>query len=183
MANSFQDKVRTGLAWSTALGIFLIVLGIFALLAPFIAAVYAALILAWAVIFSGVAQLVHAFRTRREGHFILPFLVALLYLGAGLWLLLRPAAAVLSLTLLFGAMLIVSGVLQLMLGFRLRPAPGSGWLIFDGLLSLLLGIFVATGWPWTAAWVIGTYIGISLVFRGFGIAMFSAAARRALATA
>src|SRR5690348_8102582 len=174
MAKSFQDQIRTGMAWSTALGVLLILLGVLALLAPFVAAVYAALLLAWAVIFSGVAQLVHAFRTRREGHFVLPLLIALLYLGAGMWLLMRPAAAVVSLTLLFGAILISVGVLQLIFGFRLRPASGSGWLIFDGLLSLLLGIFVAAGWPWTAGWVIGTYIGISLVFRGMGIAMFSA---------
>ena len=58
---------------------------------------------------------------------------------------------------------VVDGISTLFYGFRLRPQPGSGWLLFDGLVSLVLGILIWSHWPMSSVWFIGTLIGIRLV--------------------
>ena len=50
----------------------------------------------------------------------------------------------------------------------------SGWSI--------LGFLIWAHWPSTSIWVIGTLIGISLIFSGVSRVMLSAAARRTTTT-
>jgi uncharacterized membrane protein HdeD (DUF308 family) len=63
------------------------------------------------------------------------------------------------------------------LSLRLRPAPGSGWLLVDGVVTLILAVIWST-WPSSAAWVVGTLIGISMLFSGITRLMLSLAVRR-----
>ena len=39
--------------------------------------------------------------------------------------------------------LVLEGVLELVLSFQLRPLPGSGWLLFDGIVTLALAAMPA----------------------------------------
>jgi uncharacterized membrane protein HdeD (DUF308 family) len=123
---------------------------------------------------------VHAFQTRGEGRFALKLVVGLLYVVAGYWLLARPDVGILSLALLFGAILFAQGVAASLLGLQFRPRRGWGWLFFDGLVSLMLGALIWARWPSDAAWVIGTFFGISLLSSGLARVMFSMAARKVL---
>ena len=178
MSATSGNPVKTASGWAIALGVLMIILGVIAICAPFLTAVYAALVLGWAVVIGGVVQIVHAFQDRQEGHFWVRLLVGILYVVAGWWLLSSPMATVLSLTLLVGAVLVAAGILDFVRAARLRPAPGSGWLVFDGIISLLLGILIWAHWPWTAAWVIGTFIGVALIFRGMAVMAIGSAARQ-----
>jgi uncharacterized membrane protein HdeD (DUF308 family) len=88
-------------------------------------------------------------------------------------------AALASLTLVLGAYLIIDAVLEFTLAYRLRPGEGSGWLFFDVLIALVLGIIIFVRWPHSALWVIGTLVGISILFSGVSRLMMSMAARDA----
>jgi len=68
--------------------------------------------------------------------------------------------------------------LEFILSFRLRPLPGSGWLLFDGIITLILAIMIWKTWPSSSEWVIGTLVGISMLFSGISRLMLSLAARR-----
>jgi uncharacterized membrane protein HdeD (DUF308 family) len=37
----------------------------------------------------------------------------------------------------------------------------------SGVLDLVLGVLICLDWPVSGLWVIGLFVGISLVFRGF----------------
>ena len=39
-------------------------------------------------------------------------------------------------------------------------------LLFDGLLSLALGVMIVWGWPGTAVWALGLLVGLDLIFGG-----------------
>jgi uncharacterized membrane protein HdeD (DUF308 family) len=48
----------------------------------------------------------------------------------------------------------------------------------DGIVTLILGLLVWRQWPSSSLWVIGTLVGISMIFTGATRLMISLAARR-----
>jgi uncharacterized membrane protein HdeD (DUF308 family) len=88
------------------------------------------------------------------------------------------AAGLASLTLLVAFYLVVEGMLEFVLSFRLRPAPGAGWLLFDGVITLVLAVMIGSTWPSSAAWVLGTLVGVSMFFSGITRLMLTLTARR-----
>jgi uncharacterized membrane protein HdeD (DUF308 family) len=105
-------------------------------------------------------------------------LLGILYIAAGGYILLHPLLGLESLTLLLAAYLLVEAILEFILSFQLRPMPGSGWLLLDGIITLVLGIMIWRTWPASTLWVIGTLVGISMLFSGVARLMISLAARR-----
>ncbi len=68
--------------------------------------------------------------------------------------------------------------MEIALYFGIRRVPSSGWVLFDGIITLFLGILIWRQWPSSSVWVIGTLVGISLMFSGISRLMLSVAARR-----
>jgi uncharacterized membrane protein HdeD (DUF308 family) len=66
--------------------------------------------------------------------------------------------------------------------FQFRSLPGSGWVLFDGIATLLLGFMIVYPWPSSSAWALGTLVGINLLISGFTRLLFSVEARKALGT-
>ena len=91
-------------------------------------------------------------------------LLGILYIGVGGYLLVHPMRGLVSLTLALAIYLFLEGVVEFVMAFVLRPMPGSGWILFDGIISLILGIMIWTTWPLNTEWVIGTLVGISMLF-------------------
>ena len=109
-------------------------------------------------------------------------LLGIVYVFAGFYLIFHPLSGLLSLTFLLILYLVFEGVLELIHGFQVRPRAGSGWIIFDGILTLILAILLWRAWPSSSVWAIGTLVGISMLFSGFSRLMLSLAARRAVNT-
>jgi hypothetical protein len=89
-----------------------------------------------------------------------------LTLIAGLMLVTDPLLALGFLTITLAAYLIVDGIVEIAAGDQLRPAPGSGWLIFGGVMSVILGIMIWAQYPLSGAFVIGILPGIKLFVVG-----------------
>jgi uncharacterized membrane protein HdeD (DUF308 family) len=170
--------VRKSLGWSIALSVLMIVAGILAIILPPVAGIVATVFFGWLFIFSGVAHLVFAWHTRGTGSLLWELLVGIVYIVAGTYLLLNPVTGMVSLTLGLAIYLFAEGLLEFVLGFRLRPLPGSGWLFVDGVITLILGALILRTWPLDSAWVLGTLLGISMLFSGVARLMISLAARR-----
>jgi uncharacterized membrane protein HdeD (DUF308 family) len=84
----------------------------------------------------------------------------------------------LALTILLASFLLVYGIFALVLAFKMRPHNGWGWVLFDAIVTLLLGILIWAHWPWNSAWVVGTLFGISIFVSGITRLMMSLAIRR-----
>ncbi|HUJ00152.1 MAG TPA: HdeD family acid-resistance protein [Usitatibacter sp.] len=152
--------------WRLACGLLLIVAGILAILMPGIAALSAALVLGWILLIGGGIEIAYAIQTRALGHFGWKLTSGILDLVLGIAILVLPLAAVASLGLLIGAFLFVGGIARVVLSFRARPMRGWGWVLLDGILSILLAILIAIGWPGSSVVIIGIMLGIWLLSAG-----------------
>ncbi len=177
MAEGIIGGVRRASGWSIALAILMIVAGMIAIFAPLEAGLVVVIVVGWMAIFNGGFQLVYAF-SHEAKHRWLEFLLGIIYIIAGIYLLMHPVGGLLAITLLVGSFLIVYGVFALILAFRMRPAPGWGWVLFDAIVTILLGVLIYIHWPGTSDWVIGTLIGISFIVSGVSRLMVSMAVRR-----
>jgi uncharacterized membrane protein HdeD (DUF308 family) len=110
-------------------------------------------------------------------------LVGLAYIFIGGYLLTHPLLGVASLTLLLASLFLIEGVLDIVLYAKLRPARGAVWLLFDGLVTLLLSLLIGVHWPSSSAWAIGTLVGVSMIMSGVARVMMSSAVRRLTTTA
>jgi uncharacterized membrane protein HdeD (DUF308 family) len=167
--------------WSIALSVLLIVAGFFAMLIPFISGVAITLFFGWAMIISGVTHFIFAFKTHTKGGLIWELLIGAVYLFTGVYLILHPLDALLALTLILACYLFFEAIVEFIQYFQLRPRHGASWLIVDGVITLILAIMIWRSWPASSIWVIGTLVGISMIFSGFSRLMLSLAAKRALA--
>jgi uncharacterized membrane protein HdeD (DUF308 family) len=183
MAQNSSDLVRRASTLSLLWGVSLICLGMLAVASPLVAAVAVNTIIAWLIVFAGVVHLVVAFHSREAGSVIWRLLVGLAYICFGVYLIGRPVAGVATLTLLLASLFLVEGVFDIVLFFRAPSTLRSGWILLDGIVTLLVGLMIYRQWPSSSAWAIGTLVGVSLIFSGITRMMVSLAVRKAAAPA
>ena len=155
-----------GRNWSAVIGILLIILGIVAIILPFIAGIAVNLVVGWILLFAGVAHLVYAWSARGAGAVIWQVILGIVYILVAFYLLIHPARGLLTLTLVLAAYFIIEGILEIVTFFRLRSAGPAIWFLIDGIVTLILGGLIWAQWPFSSVWAIGTIIGISLLFSG-----------------
>ena len=172
--------VRQVSTLSTLWGILLIGLGILAVASPMVAALAVSAFVAWLIVLAGVVHLIVAFHSREAGSVIWRLLVGLAYICFGAYLIARPVVGVASLTLVLASLFLVEGVFNIVLYFKARRLFRSSWFLFDGIVTLILGLMIYMQWPSSSAWAIGTLVGASMIFSGVTRVMMSFAVRKAV---
>ena len=160
--------------------ILLIVAGFVALALPFAAGIAIAVVVAALVIVAGIAHLAGTFAARTTGGFFWRLLVGCAYLIAGVYLLLNPKLSLVSLTFALAVLFAVEGVVHIVSYFHVRSLPGSTWILFDGIVTLILAVMIGLSWPASAVWALGTIVGINLLMSGFTRLMHTRAVRAKL---
>jgi uncharacterized membrane protein HdeD (DUF308 family) len=172
-----METLSRNWGWLLALGILMIILGAFAIAAPYGATLAVQFALGWILVIGGIAEAIHAFMARGWGGFLLELLSAILYLVVGVLLLVNPVGGALALTIVLAVFLIVEGIFKIMMAMRVRDHRGWGWLLASGVLSVILGVLIWAEWPASGLWVIGLLVGIQLLFTGWSLVMLALAAR------
>ncbi len=175
---SLRTIAKESVGWSIGLSILMLLAGIFAITVPPVVGVGVVIVIGWLLIFSGAFHLIFAWHMRTAGGIVWELLLGALYLGVGIYTLMHPVAGLASLTLVLAAYLFVEGVMEFFLSFKLRPMPGANWLLLDGVITVILGALIWRTWPSSTEWVIGTLVGISMIFSGTSRLVLSLAARR-----
>jgi uncharacterized membrane protein HdeD (DUF308 family) len=176
-ATSAATFVKKSVGWSIGLSVLMIVAGILAIALPMAAGIAINVLVAWLLVFSGCTHLVFAWYTRSAGGLLWELLVGALYIFIAVYLLVHPVAGLLSLTLALAIYLFLEAILEFALGLKLRPLPGSGWLLLDGIITLILAVMIWRAWPSSSEWAIGRLVGVSMLFSGTSRLMLSLAAR------
>jgi uncharacterized membrane protein HdeD (DUF308 family) len=179
MANDMTARVHRAATWSIVLSVLMMGAGLLAIGLPLVAGVAVATLIAWLLLFSGALHLAFAWRSHTARSIVWQILLGLAYGAIGVYILAHPLAGLASLTLAVAIYLFVEGVLEFILWFQLRTTAGRGWLLFDGIVTLVLAAMISSTWPSSAAWVIGTLVGISIFFSGISRLVLSLAIRRA----
>ncbi len=173
--------VRRSSGWSILISVLLVVAGILAIVVPPAAGIAVTIFVAWLLVFSGVMHFAYAWHTRSTGSMIWEFLVGIVYVLVGGYMLFHPLLGMVSLTLALAIYLLAESILEFIMAVRLRPEPGSGWLFLDGIVTLVLAFMIWRTWPSSTAWVLGILVGVSMLLSGISRLMISMAARRLFA--
>jgi uncharacterized membrane protein HdeD (DUF308 family) len=154
--------------WTTSLGITMIVLGIFAIIFPFSALFTAPLFFGLLFILAGIAQIIYAVQSRGIGRGFWKLILGLLDLIAGVVVVIYPLGGVsIAFPLIAGTTIAIQGVIQVSISLQMRRMLSNwGWLLISGITSIILGIFIYSSSILSAAWLIGSAIGIDLLLDG-----------------
>ncbi len=169
--------LRGSWLWFVLLGVALIVLGVVALGSPWIATLATTLVFGALLVVGGMAETVAALWSRGWNGFFLHLLSGVLSLAVGVLFLRAPVDAVLALTLLLACLLTVGGLFKIVAALAYRFA-GWGWPLVTGVIDLALGLLIGLASPVSGLWVIGLFVGISLLFRGLNWIGLGLALRR-----
>jgi uncharacterized membrane protein HdeD (DUF308 family) len=180
MRTEIINEARRGLGWLMGLGVLMVLLGIAAIVEPFIATVAVARVLSWTFLLAGVIRTVHAFQSRQQQGFWLKLLVGILYIVAAILLLGNLFGAKLTLTLAFGWAILVQGIIEVIAAFKVRPQLNWNWMMLSGIVAIILGILILYRWPFNAVWLLGLFMGISFLFTGVWMIMIPWAIRNHL---
>jgi uncharacterized membrane protein HdeD (DUF308 family) len=178
-----KQTVADNWGWFLTLGIVLVVAGIAAIMFPLVSTIAAKIALGWIFLAAGVVMIIHAFSIQKWGGFLMELLLGVLYLVAGGWLAFFPLTGIVTLTILLAALFLAEGVVEVIMGFRVRPHEGWGWLVFSGLIAVAVGLLIAAELPSSAVWAIGLLVGVNLLSTGISFIVVALAGKRGTAPA
>jgi len=167
-----MERLQSKWASITAFGVLLAALGLAALFFSLVATIATVTLNGVLFLVAGAAEIGIGMHSRTWARFFLWLIGGLLYLAAGVLCIVNPRLASAALTLLLGAGFVAAGVVRLYLGLLL-PAVESRALVFlSAALTTALGLIVITHWPSDSLYVLGTLLGVDLLFHGVGWASF-----------
>jgi uncharacterized membrane protein HdeD (DUF308 family) len=170
--------VKKASGWFIGMAVVFILLGILAIVEPGVAGLAITILVGWLLIFGGSAHLVAAFSGGGAGRVIWQVLIGIVYIVGGFYFLTHPLLGLGSLTLLLAVIILMEAVFELTAYFRSRSESGSGWLLVNALITLLLGGLIWFHWPSSSVWAIGTLVGVNLLMTGISRLMLGLAARK-----
>ena len=170
-------KSRAGTArW---VGIALIVAGVLSMAAPLATGISVMLVIGVLMMLAGLSTAMLAFGVGAFGRGLWLLLLAVLMVVAGWLIVTRPVYVLASVTLLLAFYFFLSGFVEIAAGLGAAGAPGRGWMIVSGVVTVLLGVSLWRHFPASAAVAVGVLFGLRLLFHGMWLYSVGLAAGRA----
>ncbi len=169
--NELSDITRAPSRVATGWGFAVMLLGMLAIMAPFVAGLAATVTVAGLIVAAGLSMTVYAFKAGSFGKGLLQFLFGGITALCGVAMFSTPVLSMLTLTGILLAYFLVDGIFAIIAGVRGKGAPGWGWMIVSGIASIVLAVILWRQWPISGANTIGLLVGIRLIFTGWSIAM------------
>lgn len=160
-------------------GAIIAVLGVFAILAPFVTGLSLAILLGAFLVVGAIVHVAHAFSAGSFWGAVWQVLLGVLYGFAGISFMANPVVGLTTLTILAIAFFVVDGVVEIGWSIAGRGNEGWLWLFASGVLSLLVAGMLWVGFPATAAWAVGVLFGVNLLVTGISLVGLGRATRKA----
>ena len=165
--------------WILALGIISLILGIIGLGMTVMLTVASVFLFGILLLFGSGAQFFDAFKCKGWKMVLWHIVIAILYLIAGISVIVNPLGASLILTLVLAGVLIVVGIARIIMAFQVKGHGSWGWLLFGGIISIVLGGIIFAQWPISGLWLIGLFVAIELIINGWSYIFVALAAKNA----
>jgi uncharacterized membrane protein HdeD (DUF308 family) len=168
------ERLRAKWGAIVAFGALLTLMGLVSLAFAFASTLAMATLNGVFFIVAGVAEIGVGMHARSWSRFFLWPIGGALYILTGLLCVIYPGPAAAVMTLILGAGLMAAGVVRLCLALQL---PGGGlrvMVFFASIVTFLLGLIIVTNWPVDSLYVLGTLLGVDLLFHGVGWVAFGA---------
>jgi uncharacterized membrane protein HdeD (DUF308 family) len=155
-----------------AFGVLLVLLGVAATIFALAATIATVTINGVVFLVAGMAEIGIGMHSQSWGRFFLWVIGGILYLFVGLVCILNPIFASTALTLMLGAGLIAAGFVRAYLAFQLPADHPRSMVMLAAGVTVLLGLIIVAHWPADSIWVLGTLLGVDLLFNGAGWVRF-----------
>ena len=170
------EEICHNWGWFLTLGIILLILGAVSLGAVSVATVASVVLFGWILVVAGAFEVCTAFLAQQWSGVFLHLLVGVLNIVFGIMVIGNPLISAGVLTLLLAALFMTGGLFRFLAAVTVRYAAW-GWAALDGVVGMVCGALIWSQWPTTALWVIGMFVGVTLLFRGWSWVMFALSAR------
>jgi uncharacterized membrane protein HdeD (DUF308 family) len=160
-----MHRLKHRWGWFVGLGAVVAALGGVALALVVSATIASVYVIAIFMIVAGGTEIVMGFGSQSWGRFFLWIVAGLFYVVAGAFALAKPLVAAAIFTLILGAALLAAGVVRIYIGSHLAPGA-RGLPVFAGLVTALVGLLIILAWPVNSFFVLGTLLGLDLLFSG-----------------
>lgn len=181
--DELRERVTAAVAghWKFLLvqGLLLELLGLLAFTMPLWSTLAVEIFVGWLFLGGGIVRAVTLLRAPHLPGYWWSLLAAIVAMVVGLLLIISPFRGILALTMMLMVLFLFEGFAAILsaLDFR-HHARNWGWLLFSGLVDLLLVFLIWDGWPGTAGWAIGVLTGVNLFMMGLALVMLSIAVRQ-----
>ena len=179
-----NDQINTPSAvatWCFVVGAVLGVLGLISISTPWAAAATVDVFCGIMLVAGGVSQLAMTAATFSWRGFWLTLMCGVLSMMAGIGMLVLPNAGIEALVLFLAVVLLFEASLKITAAFTIRHVYPWGWLLFDGMITALLGIILIASKPAESAVLLGVFVGVNLLSSGAMLAAAGWSIRRASA--
>ena len=154
------------------------VLGLLAIMLPRISALEIEFLVGWLLIVGGFIRNVTILKRPQMPGFWWSLCSGALAVVLGVILIAHPLRGIVTLTAIMTIFFVVEGVAAIFVALDFRPFLGNwGWILASGLLNLTMACLIWSGWPSTAKWAFGLYLGINMIFLGLPMIMMALDAR------
>jgi uncharacterized membrane protein HdeD (DUF308 family) len=179
IASGLLDGIKQNARMAVITGVILLICGILSIGAPFAAGVSITILVGLLLVVGGVTQCVLAFQAGAFGKGLLIFVLGAITAIAGIYLLNQPVAGLAAITLFLAGYFIAVGIVELIAAFQIRPADGWGWMLFNAIVTLILGIMIWRQFPLSGAWAVGVLFGIKMIMSGWALIFIGRSVRGA----
>ncbi|CUH46792.1 HdeD family acid-resistance protein [Ruegeria atlantica] len=154
------------------LGLLSIAFGIFVLGAPVVASVAVTVVTGVLLLISGVLQVVGGFTVEGTGNKILSLIMGAVMLFLGWSFLDHPLQGTLTLATVMLILFMAGGIARVILSFQMKGTQFFWPTMISGVLSIVLAGIIWTyvgSDPQVLLSILGIFLGIEMLFNGFGL--------------
>lgn len=176
--NDVKNTIESSASSVKWMGILTIILGILAMMMPYVTGQSVLMLIGIVVMAAGILRLIWAFKAGSLGKGILVFLIGVLTLLAGFWIITEPFIAAGALTIVLSVYFFADGLAEVIAAFSVEE--GKGWLLFDGAVTVVLGVLLFMGFPISGPLAVGVLLGIKLLMAGITMLTLGSAVKHAV---
>jgi uncharacterized membrane protein HdeD (DUF308 family) len=149
------------------IGVLMLFLGILAITLPTFSTLEIDILVGWLLCVGGIARIVTLYGKQHLPGLWWSIFSGFIAIVAGVLLVTRPIQGTMTLTMLLAAYFLIEGITTLYMTFlQRRHSRTRMWTLCGGLINVAMAFLIWQGWPATAAWVIGLYAGVNMIFLG-----------------
>lgn len=176
---AIKKAIKKSYTTILGVGILTLILGIIAIVYPESIGKVSVITLGVFIVIGGILRMVFAIFSASMGSYFMRLLFGIIMLAAGIWIISNPDMGLEALTMVIAIYFILDGITEIGYSFSLMPIGGGFYLLFSGIVSLIIGGLVFYHWPENSTYLLGTYIGIKLALDGLMIALTGGAIKKA----
>jgi uncharacterized membrane protein HdeD (DUF308 family) len=154
-----------------ALGVVIALLGVIVLGNAALASLAMVTLTGGFLLIGGGIQIVGGFSVDGTGGKVFAWLMGALMVFLGWSFVANPLEGIVSLSMLILILLAAGGVLRIVFAWRVRTSPFFWPLLLSGALSVTLALYILSS-PEATMLLLGTLLGIEMIFNGFGLLSF-----------